>query len=129
MADETKVAVPVEDPPDPPLAELQQRDLPVPAVPVVVEGAVRTHALPNRSGPAFTVPTLVTQEQALAPDPKRARAMLVGTAAWNYRPKKGGNACPIPASVPIYITHAGEVWVDRTSSDGTLTIITEFYAD
>lgn len=131
MTDDREL-IPVEDPPEPDLADLQQRDLPVPSVPVDVQGAVRVHLVPNRVGNAYTVPLGSTAAQALSQDIKRSRATLIATVGWSYRPNKSsGQECPIPANVPITVCHAGEVWVNKTSgqSDGTLTVITETYAD
>ncbi len=129
--DDRETVVPVEDPPDPALPDLQQRDLPLPAVCVDVNGAVRTHALPSRTSIGHTVPLLSTVEGALSAEPKRARALLIGTVAWSYQSKQSGTQVPWPANVPCEILHAGEVWVRKASgaSDGVLGVIAELWAD
>jgi len=126
MAEET---VMVEPPPDPELADLQQQNLPMPTVPVSVEGKVRVLHLPNRNSAieAFAMDT--TQRRVLAADPKRARTVLVSTSAWNLARTKSGQTAPIPANVVITLTHSDEVYASVPTSTGTLAVISEYYAD
>lgn len=121
--------VQIEDPPQPPLTELQQRDLPFPAVAVRVDGSTLTRSQPALQGPVISVKVTTTPEQVMGPDPKRSRAVLVADTAWFYMNRVNGQTAPIPANVPITICHAGEVWCKRQSADGNLGAITEYYAD
>jgi hypothetical protein len=126
MADEP---VFVEDPPDPDLPDLQQRDLPMPTVPVEVEGKVRVLHLPNRGSAVEAFPMDTTQRRVLGADPKRARVVLVSSVAWNYARTKTGQTAPIPANVPITLTHTDEVYAAVPTSTGTLAVISEYWAD
>ena len=119
-------AVAVQDPPAPDLAETQQRDIPYQAVPVCVDGPVRTQAQPARMGPVQTYILESAEQQVLSNDLRRSRATLVTSATWNYLRKKGGTPAPWPANVPLILLHADEVWASGTT---TLTVITEMYAD
>jgi len=121
----------VEDPPDPDLPELQQRDLPMPTVPVQVTEKVRTLHLPNRSSSVETFHMDTTLRRVLAGDPKRARTTLVSAVAWNYARKGTGMTAPIPANVAITITHCDDVWASITTPGAAdnLAVIGEYWAD
>lgn len=118
----------IEDPPNPDLADLQQRELPLPVVPVRHEGPVRTLAMPARSGPAFTVPLGTSPAHVVAEDPRRAAVLLVATVAWNYWAGRSKQAVPIPANVVLTIHHCGEIYASG-ATPGDLSVITEVYAD
>ncbi len=116
--------------PEPELEELQQHDVPIPAVPVNVIGPVTVHELPSRSGPAFAHPLTTTFQHVLYADLKRARASLLGSAAWEYsRTGAAGSGVPWPISVPLVIEHGDSVWARVVSETATLSVITEIWAD
>jgi hypothetical protein len=120
----------IEDPPNPTLDELQQRDLPVPSVPVRVDGQVKVYNLPARSGPVVVVDIDTTTTQPiLSADPKRSLATLIVDTAWYYKNRSNGQELPWPANVPLVLTHCDEVWARAQSEDGTLSGITEYYAE
>jgi hypothetical protein len=125
------MAVTIEDPPAPPLEDVQQREDYTPTVPVKVAGPVRTQDLPARSGPAYTVPldSASSPVRALYADLRRSRAVLVCASAWQYRRNKGSEACPIPANAMLVVTHGDEAYASIGSSTATLTVITEYYAE
>jgi hypothetical protein len=128
LVDEDKVQV--QDPPSPDLADTLQRDITYPAVPVRVEGPVRTQAQPARSGPVgvYQLVTGDPEQNVLSKDLKRSRATLCAGVAWNYINRKGGLVVPWPANVPLVILHADEVWATG-DENGVLSVITETYAD
>ena len=126
MADEP---VYVEDPPNPDLADLQQRDLPMPTVPVEVTGTARVHGVPNRTSSVEAFAMTTTQQRVLGADWKRARVALVSSVAWNYSRSRTGVAAPIPASEILYLTHCDEIVASVPTSTGVLTVIAEYYAD
>jgi hypothetical protein len=121
--------VPIEDPPYPDLPDLQQRDLPMPTVPVDIAGQVRVQHLPNRTSSVEVFPMTTTQQRLLGADPKRATVRLVSSVAWNYARNSQGTAAPIPANVILTITHYDEIWVSVPTSTGNLTVIGEYYGD
>ncbi len=122
----------LQDPPNPDLDELQQRDpvdVPMVPVPVVTIGPVRTQALPSRSGPAFEFPLTGTLQDVLGPDLRRAVAILIADGDWSYA--RGRSASPVrwPSGVPLVLTHADAV-AAKASGDGViLSVVTEIYAD
>jgi len=127
MAEQTVVIV--EPPPDPELPDLQQQNLPMPTVPVSVEGKVRVLHLPNRNSAIEAFAMTTTLARVLAADPKRARTVLVSTVAWNLARTRTGQTAPIPANVVITLTHSDEVHASVPTSTGTLAVISEYYAD
>jgi hypothetical protein len=124
-----KHLVPVEDPPYPDLADLQQRDLPMPTVPVDVAGQVRVQHLPNRGSSVEAFPMTTTLQRVLGADPKRATVRLVSSVAWNYARQQSGQAAPIPANVVLTLTHYDEFYASVPTSTGTLAVIGEYYGD
>jgi hypothetical protein len=132
MSDDAPVVI-VEDPPNPDLPELQQRDLAIPpVVPVVIQGPVLTRAQPARSGPAFPQALTDRVEQVLAADPRRSRATMVSGDDWLYMQSSNGQRLPWPADVPLVILHGDAVWATRAAAaeqDGILSVVTEIYAD
>ena len=129
----------VEDPPTPPLDELQQRDSPevlmVP-VPVVTQGMVRVQLVPARTGPATVLPLPKASgsslQQALNYDRKRSAAILIADVDWQYSRRQSGETVPWYAKVPLVLSHCDEVWARQVpggDADGTLSIITEVYAE
>lgn len=116
--------------PEPELEELQQHDVPIPAVPVNVIGPVTVHQLPARSGPAFAQPLTTDFQRVLSVDLKRARANLIGSAAWQYsRTGAAGSGVPWPIAVPLVIEHGDSVYARVTTETATLSVITEVWAD
>ena len=107
--DDVLAPVYIEDPPDPDLPELQQRDLPMPTVPVEVEGKVRVLRLPNRSSSVEAFAMDATLRRVMGADPKRARAVLVSSVAWRYARSTTGTTFPVPANIIFPISHADEV--------------------
>ena len=127
MTEDQKIEI--EDPPDPAIQDVQQRDLPLPRVPVIVEGKVRVQPLPARNAGVFTFPMDTTVRLAMGPDMKRSRALLVSTVAWQISRKASGEKVPWPANVVMEIKHADAVWASVPTSTGTLSIVAEYYAD
>jgi len=119
----------VEDPPNPDLDDLQQRQPVIPAVAVEVQGAVRVHRLPSRNS-TVTTETLTdgVVTHVLGADLGRARATLVCASSWFYMRAKTGVQAPIPAGVPIVIEHADAVYATITGSAAVLTTIAEMWA-
>ena len=119
----------VEDPGQPDVPELLQREPVYPAVPVKMEGAVTAHQLPAKRGPAFTQDLSTTFQHVIGADLKRKRMLLISTVAWLYRTSTTGVGVPWPANVPLELTHADHVYAAVPTSTGTLTVITEVWAD
>lgn len=121
----------VEDPPAPDLPDLMQRTEiePLPAVSVRIEGIVLAQAQPARTSSTDIVYMSTKAVQALSPDLRRSRATLISTTAFLIADKLGGKYCPWPASVPLVVLHAGELWAKvGSSSEVELTVIAEYYA-
>jgi hypothetical protein len=124
-----KNMVQVEDPPDPSLPELQQRELPFPTVPVEIPGKVRVQPLPARNSSANVFPMDTKLRRVLGADPKRSRVQLVSTVAWLYGRTASGESVPWPANVPCVVTHSDEIYAAVPTSTGNLAVIAEYYAD
>lgn len=135
MSDEL---IPIEDLPNPELPELQQREIPYPAVDVNVKGSVLTHALPNRVGVlsvdslSDTVPT-----KLLSADFKRARATILAASVTFITAThilvartKTGTYAPWPVNVALVVLHCDELWAKlNAAGSGQVTTISEIYAD
>jgi len=132
--------VPIEDPPSPPLYELQQRDIPLPSIPVRIDNPVQVRRMPNKGGPAFvTTLTAGTPEHILGADLRRARVTLIGyptadesqDVLWYYMSGRTGQRCPIASYTPLVLEHCDEIWAQgQLSSNGMdLVAIVELYAD
>lgn len=129
---------PIEDPPTPALAELQQRDLPYPAVPVKLDGPIRIQRQPARTSSADVTHLEAGLLPIVGKDFRRSRLVLIGTPVddeavglvWYYSHKEAGVRCPWPINVPLVLEHAGDVWAAAASA-GTviLSTIVELYAD
>lgn len=127
--------------------ELQQRDadteLPIPAVPVHVDGPVPVQSLPSRSGGAqsYTLPgagalagraTRVGKE-----DPRRRRMILMLTTAAqtfcfgvDQASAESGIAAAWPTGVPLLITWQDALWIRAGAGvDVSVTVVSEFWAD
>ena len=101
----------------------------MPAVRVQTEGPVRVQNLPNRNGNVTADVYGISPERILYQDPKRAVATLIGNAAWTYSPSKTSTRAPIPANVPIVVTHCDEVWAAAVTGTVTVVAIMEMFAD
>lgn len=123
-----------EDLPNPDLDDLQQRELPLPALLVRQDGPVHVHELPSRVGACFTQLLGTGWENVLSgPDPKRKRALLFPSAAVYIGTKKGAGVggCLVPAAAasPIEIRHQDAVWIRMVADTGTVGVIVEVWAD
>ncbi len=120
----------LQDPATPDLDELQQRDpieVPMVPVPVVTTGPVRVQILPNKAGPAFSIPLGATLIDVLGADLRRAVAILIGDGDWTYARGRSASPVPWPSGVPLVLTHADQI--AAAGSSVTLSVITEIYGD
>jgi hypothetical protein len=122
-----------EDPPNPDLDQLQQREPVIPAVPVQIAGTAQVRAMPALRC-AVTSDTYVQKgtgqpDQILAADPKRVRALLFAEAKWFYLSNRTGTAAPIPANVVLDVRHTAEAWAAGDGAAVQITAIMEFGAD
>lgn len=102
----------------------------LPAVPVRQVEPVTVHALPSRVGPMFADDLTTAFAKILPADPKRKRATLLGSAAWEIsRSGSVSSGVPWPASVALVIEHCDTVYARVPTSTGTLSVITEVWAD
>ena len=130
-------ATPIEDPPNPELDDVQQREVPsLACVPVRIEGPVRVLNLPNRFGGLSSDVLMASDATNARPirildaDQRRAVATLIGSDAWYMMRQSTGTRAPIPANVPVVVTHAEAVWaLGQAGKTVTLTAIQEFYAN
>ncbi len=128
MTDET-VPINLEDPPNPDLGDLQQRDLHVfDAIPVTIEGTVNTALAPARFGHALAQNLTTAVEQVLGADLRRAKTTMICDTAWTYGVQASSCVCPWPANVPLVVTHSGPVYAKGTAGK-VLTVISELYGD
>jgi len=129
MTDE--VVVNIEDPPNPDLGDLQQRDVfHFPDTPVRVVGTVQVSQVPAKAGPSIkhNFNSTTVAEHVLGRDLRRSRALMVCDTAWTYGTAQDKCTLPWPANVPLEITHADEVWAKGTDGK-VLSVVTEQYGD
>src|SRR5688572_9246687 len=131
--DNTETVVHLEDPPNPDLGDLQQRDVfTLPDVPVRVVGTVQVTQVPAKAGPSvihrFHSGSPTFADQVLGRDLRRSRAVLVCDTAWTYGTAQDKVTLPWPANVPLIITHADEMWAKGTDLK-VLAVVTEQYGD
>jgi len=122
----------------PTLPEEQQRELDYPAVKVQVEGIAAVQRVPSRRVVCSNEPLSVQPGAAtrvLTEDPTRRRASLILRSATAtdqvlYQSNSSGQAVPWPANVALVLEHCDEMWASvPAGSTGTLTVITEHWAD
>lgn len=120
----------IEDPGTPDVPELLQRDVvEYPSVPVRLDGIVVVQLAPSLRGPAFVQALSTTFQHVLGADPKRRRTILLGDADWLYRTSTSGVGVPWPLDVPLVLEHADHIYAAVPTGTGTLTVITEVWAD
>ena len=118
--------------PEPGIDELQQRDpeLWAPAaVPVTIEGTPRVLMAGNRSCNPFSMAMTTTPQHVLGQELNRAVVTLIGSAAWNYvADKTNAQAVPVPANVPLVLTHVGRIYASAGGAC-TLSVFPEYHGD
>lgn len=120
----------IEDPPNPDLDTLLQREDFGPALPVRHDGPVTVHQLPARSGPIIKTALTTDFQHILGADEKRKRVVLVCDVDWELsRSGATGSGCPWYAKVPLAIEHCDKISARVPTSTGTLTAVTEIWAD
>ena len=120
----------IEDLPNPDLAELQQREVLAPVLLVRPDGPVSTQPLPARTGPIETNPLTTTFQRVLNRDFKRSRAVLICDVDWLIsRSNNAAGGAPWYAKVPLVLTHRDDAYAAVPTDTGTLTVITEIWAD
>jgi hypothetical protein len=119
-----------EDLPTPELEELQQRDVPLPALLVKPDGPVTVHELPAKAGPMFKQALTTDFQHVLGADLKRGRTVLLADADWEISTNRNaGSGVPWPADVPMYVPHCDVVYARVPTSTGNLSVVTGVWAD
>ncbi len=119
----------VVDPPEPELGEVLQEPG-LATIPVSVGGPVQTRALPSRIGGASKEPLTTSFSNVLYADLKRRRAVLIADVDWEYsRTGNSGSGVPWYAKVPLVLEHADSVCARVPTGTGTLSIVTETWAE
>lgn len=125
----------LEDPPQPDLAEYQQREVfDLPTVPVRLDGPAAVTRLPNRKFTTVTEALGAAPARILYNDPSRARAVVVmysatATDNWVCMSSSSGQSVVIPANVPIVFEHCDEVWAKVGVGFLSLAVMIENWAD
>jgi hypothetical protein len=119
----------VTDPPTPDLEALEQREVPVPAVPVRHEGPVYVVRQPALESAVFGVDLDTTLRRVVDKDPRRSAVTLVCTEAWRMAKVPAGSGAPIPADIPIRLEHADRIYARAETGTAVLTVIQENYGD
>lgn len=133
----TPVVAPVrEDPPQPDLPDLQQREVyDVPAVPVCIDGTTDVHVVPNKRFSVSFEPIGASPIRVLTADPTRRRATLMlrsatATDVWTIMSASTGQGISWPANVPFIAEHCDEMWAKAdTPTSATLGVAVENWAD
>jgi hypothetical protein len=141
MTDPTPISAPiVEDPPQPHLDELQQREVfDGPTVPVRIDGPADVHTLPSKRfnvSQEFIGGSNLVATRILTQDPTRRRAIVIlrsatATDAFLVQSTSSGQGVAWPANVALTFEHCDEVFAKMNAADtsATLSIMTEHWAD
>lgn len=114
--------------------EVEQREavpeLPIPAIPVHVDGPVQTQEVPSRVGVMVGITITTTAEQLAGPDLRRKKlTLLARDADFFFGTTRTQISAWWPAGVPLPITHSGSVFVAADTTSTLLTMVTEGWAD
>jgi hypothetical protein len=124
------VGTQIVDEPDPALEDVLQEPAGLLTVPVAVEGPVHIRVLPSRIAGAQKEALTTSFSPVLYADLKRRRATLICDVDWEYsRSGSSGSGVPWYAKVPLVIEHADTVNARVPTSTGTLSIVTETWAE
>lgn len=118
------------------LVEVFQETYGTTGVPVKPVGPTTVTELPARCGAAFsmTLPAPGTGENypvfVLGFDARRKRVVLICDQDWLYARKDSDkNGVPWPKSVPLVLEHCDDIYARVQSTGGTLSVISESWAD
>jgi len=114
---------------DPDLTEIEQREPPVPAVPVCVHGPVTVHRLPAMKTAVITMDLTTTPVRVLDADPRRSAFVICGTEAWRYSRRPIGVGAQLPADFPVRFEHCDAVYARAVTGTAELSIVAELWAD
>jgi hypothetical protein len=123
--------------------EVEQRDglpeIPIPAVPVHVDGPVQTHQLPPRTSVFRTITVGAVPTELLARDLRRQRAYIYSfdqDILVALRQSEAGSAAPYtqggarwPKGVALPLNGSAQVWVSAVTGTSSVTVVTESWAD
>jgi len=105
-------------------------------VPVDIKGPVRTQELPAHTSGSRSYSFLATDTGArkvLNEDPRRKRALLIGTAIFRFgfsqQEADASIAGTWPLGVPLELTTEDQVWARPDSGAATITIVSEQWTD
>lgn len=121
----------IDDVPTPGIDELQQRDPELwapPNIPVTVEGTPRVLVVGNRTHSAMVMNLTAAAQHVLGDEPNRAVVTLIGSAPWNYQHTRNAQNVPVPASVPLVLTHVQRFYANA-SGTCTLSVFAEYHGD
>jgi hypothetical protein len=97
-----------------------------PTVMVRHDGPVDVRPVPSRWGPTFSHPLTTQFTHVIGSDLDRTRLTLIGSVDWLLsRTGRTGSGVPIPADVPLVLTHCDEIWAAVPTSTGDLAVIAE----
>lgn len=106
-----------------------------PPVNVVVDGPVRTQALPRRAGATFTKPVgSAAPTFILRADGRRAAAYITSfdqdmlVAFSNASAQDASRMGRWPAGTPLPVEAATDVWVQAVTGTSAVSVITEMWA-
>jgi len=128
-----------EDPPQPDLPDLQQREVyDVPAVPVCIDGTTDVHVIPNKRFSVSNEPVGANTglfTRILTADPTRRRAVVMlqsatATDTFSVSSSASGQSIPWPANVAMVLEHCDEVWARSGQAQGAVIgVLIENWAD
>lgn len=121
----------VEPLPNPSVPEVQQQQdiTPIMPLPVVHDGPINTQQLPSRMGPIITQALSTATAHVLGQDEKRRRTVCICDVDWLVSRTSSGVAAPWYAKVPLVLENADSLYAKVSTGTGTLTVVTEMWAD
>lgn len=123
---------PLTNEPSPELDEVLAEEpaaLPVPCVPVRVDGPVTVQELPAMRAAPFSTALATTFQKILGRDPKRRRVVLLGDANWIYSSTGQGGGITWPSNVALVLENGDAVYAKLPTGTGNLQTVPEYWAD
>lgn len=115
---------------------LQEEETPIRTgapVPVVVEGPVRVQTLPSPVWAMLSYAGVgTTPIQVLAGEPRRRKATIVPSAAARFGAsgaQADAQSAAWPASLPLEMTHDGEVWARADTGTANIFVLVEYWTE
>ena len=120
------------------MAELNQEDeyksIPIPTVPVNVDGPVQVHHVPSVVAGCRSYTVGTTASRVANSDPRRRSVTVISIdedfyVGANQQESESGYGALWPKLVPLVLTHQDPVYVTATQNTSTVSVVVENWAN